>query len=118
MTPAGHIVQRLLEADIDDDAKAELLNTASEREAREAQGEITAINALTAQHFYHRKLKYKTRNEPIMARRNGRTKTWVTRPGEFRIPVKYGMYDTFYIDHTNAHEWSTTPVPVKEGPSA
>lgn len=24
-------------------------------------------------------------------RRNGRTQTWVTRPNEFRIPVKFGL---------------------------
>ena len=30
--------------------------------------------------------------------RNGRTKTWVTRPGEFRIPVKVGFRSFSYID--------------------
>ena len=25
-------------------------------------------------------------------RRNGKTQTWKTRPGEFRVPVKCGMY--------------------------
>lgn len=34
-------------------------------------------------------------------RRNGKTKTWVTRPDEFRIPVKYGLYAYDYIDETN-----------------
>jgi hypothetical protein len=46
-------------------------------------------------------------------RRSGKTKTWKTRPGEFRIPVKcefripvkYGLYQSFYITHENAHEW-------------
>lgn len=35
-------------------------------------------------------------------RRNGATKTWKTRPGEFRIPVKFGLYGYGYITHTNA----------------
>lgn len=38
-----------------------------------------------------------------MWRRNGATKTWKTRPGEFRIPVKFGLYSYDYITHTNYH---------------
>ena len=34
-------------------------------------------------------------------RRNGMTKTWKTRPGEFRIPVKAGLRACAYIDHSN-----------------
>lgn len=28
----------------------------------------------------------------VEVRRNGRTQTWKTRPAEFRVPVKYGLY--------------------------
>lgn len=38
------------------------------------------------------------------ARRNGRTKTWKTRPHAFRIPIKAGFRATGYIDHEN---WSS-----------
>lgn len=38
-------------------------------------------------------------------RRNGQTKLWKTRPDEFRTPVKYGLYDYFYIDQHNAHQF-------------
>lgn len=34
-------------------------------------------------------------------KRNGSTKTWKTRPGEFRIPVKHGLYSYGVIDHNN-----------------
>jgi hypothetical protein len=37
----------------------------------------------------------------------GKCKTWVTRPNEFRLPVKHGMYDSFYITESNASEWYT-----------
>lgn len=30
-------------------------------------------------------------------RRNGKTKLWKTRPNEFRIPVKRGLYEYGYI---------------------
>lgn len=35
-------------------------------------------------------------------RRNGKTKVWKTRPDNFRIPVKYGMYWYGYIDEVDA----------------
>lgn len=35
-------------------------------------------------------------------RRNGATKTWKTRPGEFRIPVKWGMRSYDYITELDA----------------
>lgn len=38
-------------------------------------------------------------------RRNGKTKTWVTRPNEFRVPVKWGMFSYGYITESNAHEY-------------
>lgn len=34
-------------------------------------------------------------------RRNGATKLWVTRPDQFRIPVKAGFKSYGYIDHTS-----------------
>lgn len=43
----------------------------------------------------------------IVLRRNGKTKTWVTRPGAFRIPVKYGLKFCTYITNDNAHEYHT-----------
>lgn len=36
-------------------------------------------------------------------RRNGKTKTWKTRPGQFQIPVKHGLYNYAYITQDDAH---------------
>jgi hypothetical protein len=47
-------------------------------------------------------------------RRNGATRTWTTRPEEFRIPVAYGLKYYGYIDHVNAerfHAESDCPTP-------
>lgn len=41
---------------------------------------------------------------------NGKCKTWVTRPNEFRLPVKHGLWDCFYITQDNASEWLTYDV--------
>lgn len=56
--------------------------------------------------FYHATL----RNADGTAKRcrvNGKIKTWKRQPDKFRLPVKHGMYDTFYIDQFNCHEWLT-----------
>jgi hypothetical protein len=63
-----------------------------------------AVNAHYRQEFYHISLK-NSDGTPVRCRVNGKCKTWKTRPDEFRLPVKYGLYDCFYIDHHNADEW-------------
>lgn len=40
-------------------------------------------------------------------RRNGVTKVWKTRPNDFRIPIKWGLYAYSYITHSNANEFHT-----------
>lgn len=85
-----------------------------EREARE--GKVTPNTAMTANTFYHRTVKYADGRTAYQARRNGATKTWRTRPGEFRIPIKIGFRDYGYIDNRNADEWSTRPIPTLPKP--
>ena len=34
---------------------------------------------------------------------NGRIKTWKTRPLDFKIPIKFGLYDYGYITPENCH---------------
>ena len=43
-----------------------------------------------------------TTGKPQIWRRNGATQTWVTRPKDFRLPVKYGMYSYDAITPSNA----------------
>lgn len=56
------------------------------------------------QEFHHTKLK-DSRGEPVRCRVNGKCKTWKTKPEQFELPVKHGLYTCFYITQTNAHEW-------------
>lgn len=42
---------------------------------------------------------------PLRVRTSGRVKTWKTRPGEFRVPVKYGLYTHGEITHNSMHNW-------------
>ena len=45
--------------------------------------------------------------QQIRFRRNGKTKTWVRSPLEFRIPVKRGLREYGYITQTNAQDFHT-----------
>ena len=42
---------------------------------------------------------------PLRARVNGRPKLWVTRPAEFRLPMKHGLQHCFYITERDADLW-------------
>ena len=66
---------------------------------------VNRENAMTANNFEHCTLKNRD-NTPVRARRNGKTQTWKTRPAEFKIPVKYGLKECFYITQDNCHEWT------------
>lgn len=69
---------------------------------------ITKEQALTAQEFHEEPCRRTigprggVKDSVVVWRRNGATKTWKTRPNEFRVPVKYGLYSYGYIDHANA----------------
>jgi len=59
---------------------------------------------------YRNELHHKTLTNsdktPTRCRVNGTCKTWKTRPNDFRLPVKHGLRDCFYITPENADEWS------------
>lgn len=40
-------------------------------------------------------------------RRNGSVQTWVTRPADFRLPVKVGTYGYDAILNSDASDWHT-----------
>lgn len=117
MMSACKIVSSLLEADamdLDDvDPERYLERYSDAISADKARGAINYHNAMECNRFYSRTVSYKGRGKhpgaPYEARRNGATKTWKTRPGEFRIPIKIGFKGYGYIDQNNAHEWATRP---------
>lgn len=50
---------------------------------------ITKLQAMTASEFHE---DHPAGGKVTRWRRNGRTQTWVTRPRQFRVPVKHGLY--------------------------
>jgi hypothetical protein len=41
--------------------------------------------------------------KPRYWRASGKCQTWKTRPNEFKLPVKHGLYNNAHITHENAH---------------
>jgi hypothetical protein len=68
---------------------------------------ITKEQAMTAREFNFKISNRSNKHfgEERHCRRNGATKTWKTRPNEFKVPVKYGLYEYFYITHENADQF-------------
>lgn len=70
---------------------------------------ITKLQAITAKHgqiFLHMTAK-NADGSPLRCRVNGESSVWKTRPAEFKLPVKYGLRECFYITNENADEWCT-----------
>jgi len=70
-------------------------------------GKVCKGIALIAKHgsmFHHVDMK-NADGTPLRVRVTGKCKTWKTRPTHFRLPVKYGMYESGYITHENCKEW-------------
>lgn len=124
MSKAALIVDALLEndpPDVDSDPDSvspeNYLHQVADQIDKDArEGRLTRQTALTARTFWHRTATYKDGVRHVEARRNGATKTWKRQPERFQIPVKYGMYDYFYITDTDAADWSTVPLPDKPKP--
>lgn len=65
---------------------------------------ITKEQALTERSFR----EIKPVNPPLNThfkkwRVNGKCKTWKTRPDEFKLPIKHGLWTYGYLTHENAH---------------
>ncbi len=60
---------------------------------------------------------YNADGSPMTFRRNGKTQYWKTRPEDFRIPIKRGLYETDQITPSNMEMFSVVSpasVPKKE----
>jgi len=65
---------------------------------------VTLIQSISRSRFEHT-VRKNADGSRLRARRNGMTKTWKTRPTEFKIPIKIGLYGYEYITDNNAEEW-------------
>lgn len=70
--------------------------------------DITADNVGANRELWHRTAR-NSDGSPVRCRVNGQVKRWKRRPNEFRLPVKYGLRECFYLTHRNAAEWTVAP---------
>lgn len=81
----------------------------------EHPAQISRAQALTSPSTIYHRFKRNADGSAMRVRSSGKCQTWVTRPEEFKLPVKYGLYESGYITHANAHEWTLyEPAPVKK----
>lgn len=68
----------------------------SKEPAKTEYRELTFAEASNLQSGEH--VEFVTRHGKVArAKVNGKPQTWKTRPGECRIPLKYGMYEFFDV---------------------
>lgn len=58
--------------------------------------QYTMQDFINANHFEDKILK-NADGTPVRYRRSGKTKLWKTRPNDFQIPIKRGLYSYGYI---------------------
>lgn len=68
---------------------------------------ITAqqVAALTVGTTLHHATQRNADGTPLRARVNGKVQLWKTRPTDFRIPIKSGLYAYGNITPSVAHAW-------------
>lgn len=68
---------------------------------------LTYEQAVALRHgdILHHVNKCNSDGTPMRVRVTGKCQTWKTRPGEFKLPVKYGMYESGYLTAANRTEW-------------
>lgn len=71
---------------------------------------ITKEIAVSLKHgnILHHVSKTNSDGSPMRVRVSGKVQTWKTRPDHFKIPVKYGLYESGYVDNMNNcnyNEW-------------
>jgi hypothetical protein len=100
---------QVIESDDDEDVKSILSGLPLDTSGSYDVTKEVCLAAHCGQNFYSR-TDMMADGSPLRVRVSGKCKTWVTRPNEYRIPVKFGLYQSFYITHADADQWSTVPL--------
>jgi hypothetical protein len=71
-------------------------------QVKKLDGEIKSIPGSISRYFQSNG-KTIDLEKPIKWRASGKCQTWKTRPEEFKLPIKFGLYESNYLTHENAH---------------
>ena len=72
------------------------------------QVSLEVLQSRRPSEFWHRTQR-NADGSPLRCRVNGKLKTWKTRPNAYRLPVKHGIKQFFYITPENAAYWVLAP---------
>ena len=77
---------------------------------------ITASQAKGLRHgqLVYLKGEWDSDGKPSRARVTGKVQTWKTRPSDFKVPIKRGLYDSGYLTPDNANRFTLTEPPRKK----
>jgi hypothetical protein len=115
MTEASQLVETLLNDEPGlPDPKAMAMQVADQEQAQQqaekASGVVNQNTVHSGQTIWHR--THKNADGTATRVRITSVKTWKTRPTEFQIGWKYGMYDYGTIGPHNAFDWTTVEPPA------
>jgi len=65
---------------------------------------ITKDQAISSNMFHY---QHREGEKPQQWRRNGKTQTWKTRPEDYVVPVKFGLWDYYHITPSVADNFHT-----------
>lgn len=71
---------------------------------------VDQVRKRTGMYFQQKDVTMGERNKLLQVRQTGKVKTWKRNPSWFEIPVKYGLFESFYItnfDHWKGSKWLT-----------
>lgn len=68
----------------------------------------TRQSILNATEFWHRVLR-NADGTPVRCRPSGKLQTWKTRSNDFKLPVKRGLKESFYLMPENVSDWVIAP---------
>lgn len=71
---------------------------------------ITVEQACALKHgdIIHHATQRNADGTPVRARVTGKVQVWKTRPGDYRVPLKSGMYAYGALSPSVAHAWFLT----------
>jgi hypothetical protein len=72
-----------------------------------------ALSLRSGQVLFHRKLRNRD-GTALRGKVTGKVQSWKTRPDDFKVPMKHGLKDHFYLTPSNASDWCTEPRGINE----
>jgi hypothetical protein len=67
---------------------------------------IEQVKTLRHGQILHHVTQKNADGSPLRVRVNGKPQFWKTRPVDFRLPVKYGLYQYAQVTETDAEYWT------------